>query len=199
MRMLDLFSGLGGASEAFLQAGWDVTRYDNNELLKDVPNTTIIDLLDPSFEYWDDGPFDFIWASPPCLEFSQGYNAPRMKAKREGIDFEPNMNLIVKSVEIISYFQPKYWVIENVKGSVPYITKALGKPPRQIVTDSLNGPFFFWGVFPYICLDRNFKHTKDDNIEDYKLKSQYRAKIPLEISQAFLAEVTDQTTLKEWY
>jgi site-specific DNA-cytosine methylase len=33
MRMLDICSGLGGASEAFIDAGWEVTRLENNPLL----------------------------------------------------------------------------------------------------------------------------------------------------------------------
>ena len=45
MKMLDLFSGLGGASEAFLQNGWEIKRIENNMLLKGVPNTTIMDVV----------------------------------------------------------------------------------------------------------------------------------------------------------
>jgi hypothetical protein len=37
--VLDLFSGLGGASEAFLSSGHDVVRIENNPLLSEVPNT----------------------------------------------------------------------------------------------------------------------------------------------------------------
>ena len=36
--MLDLFSGLGGASEAMLNHGWDVLRIENNPELALVPN-----------------------------------------------------------------------------------------------------------------------------------------------------------------
>ena len=43
--MLDLFSGLGGASEAMYQSDeWSVLRYDNNPDLGYVPATTICDL-----------------------------------------------------------------------------------------------------------------------------------------------------------
>ena len=42
MKVLDLFSGLGGASEAMLSNGWEVQRIENNMLLKGVPNTNII-------------------------------------------------------------------------------------------------------------------------------------------------------------
>ena len=37
--MVDMFSGLGGASEAFFQSkNWVVWRYDNNPLLSHVPD-----------------------------------------------------------------------------------------------------------------------------------------------------------------
>ena len=43
--MLDLFSGLGGASEAFVDCpGWNVLRVENNPLLSGVPNTVIMDI-----------------------------------------------------------------------------------------------------------------------------------------------------------
>ena len=41
MKVLDLFSGLGGFSEAFLRAGDEVVRVENNPLLSEVPNTSI--------------------------------------------------------------------------------------------------------------------------------------------------------------
>ena len=46
LRMLDLFSGLGGASEAMLQSDdWEVIRVENNEeLLGHVPRTFIFDV-----------------------------------------------------------------------------------------------------------------------------------------------------------
>ena len=42
MKMLDLFSGLGGASEAMLANGWEVLRIENNPELALVPNTKIM-------------------------------------------------------------------------------------------------------------------------------------------------------------
>ena len=39
--MLDLFSGLGGASESFVLAGWDVTRIESNSRFFNIPHTEI--------------------------------------------------------------------------------------------------------------------------------------------------------------
>ena len=45
MRVLDLFSGMGGFSEAFLLAGDEVVRVENNPLLSEVPRTSMEDVL----------------------------------------------------------------------------------------------------------------------------------------------------------
>jgi site-specific DNA-cytosine methylase len=74
MKVLDLFSGLGGASEAFLTAGHDVVRIENNPLLSEVPNTQSMcvfelrDFLEANHETQncDKEQIDLIWASPPC-------------------------------------------------------------------------------------------------------------------------------------
>ncbi len=76
-RMLDIYSGLGGASEAFRLGGWEVHRLENNVLLKHVPDTQIVDVLQWPFHDIPVGYYDFIWASPPCTEFSDGYSSPK--------------------------------------------------------------------------------------------------------------------------
>ena len=45
--MLDLFSGLGGASEAFVQSDdWEVIRIESNPVLSGVPHTQTRDVLE---------------------------------------------------------------------------------------------------------------------------------------------------------
>ena len=76
---LDLFSGLGGASEAFVNDfdNWSVLRIDNNPLLGGVPYTIIDDVtkVAKSVRIYHKAKIDCIWASPPCRDFSLGYNA----------------------------------------------------------------------------------------------------------------------------
>lgn len=69
LRVLDLFSGTGSATEAFKRAGHDVFRVELDEqfpaeLHADVRDVTPTDLP------WPDP--DFVWASPPCTSFSVG-------------------------------------------------------------------------------------------------------------------------------
>ena len=111
MKILDLFSGLGGFSESFLVAGDEVVRVENNPLLSEVPNTTIQDvreMRDRLVRFKEEGhpirKVDVVIASPPCHEFSMGFHAPRAVASREGNlnEYQPNMELVEITLEIIS-------------------------------------------------------------------------------------------------
>ncbi len=198
-RMIDLYAGLGGASEAFLVNDWDVLRVDNNELLKEVPNMMMGDLTKDALEglnaYWFQP--DLIWASPPCLDFSRGYNAPAPTAQRKGQDFEPDMEPLKSAIKIIKEMKPRYWVIENVAGASKIISKELGvNAPRQII-----GPYFLWGCFPHISMPRIWKRkegkTQDWNIGD-PLRANKRALVDFEVSYRLLRAVEDQYQLTEW-
>ena len=190
--MIDLFSGLGGASESFaLSPEWSVLRYENNPLLEDVPFTTICDLT--NFDIHIRHQVELIWASPPCTEFSQAYGAPAPKAQREGRDFEPSLDLVKRAVEIIEELNPKYWVIENVVGAIKHFEPILG-PPRQII-----GPFVLWGNMPYLHVE-GFEHTKAsvDVWSGNPLRANIKGKIPLDLSDALRRAIERQTQLSDW-
>ena len=136
--MLDLFSGLGGASEAMVRDDtWSVLRIENNPLLGGVPYTVIDDVKNIANNIFGSHnvkqKIDLIWASPPCREFSSGYSSPKSIWCREhGIEsYQPNMELLEAALRIIEIVKPKYWVIENVVGSIRYFQEYLGEP-RQI-------------------------------------------------------------------
>lgn len=201
-KFVDLFAGLGGASESFLRAGWNVVRYDNNMLLQDVDQMHILDLMKNPLQDWFQYQFfdievDVVWASPPCTEFSLAYGAPKPTALRNGEDFFPTraLEMVKRAKDIIDLIKPKYWIIENVAGSTHYISNLLGMRPRQII-----GPFYLWGNFPAVNVDRNFKHSKftNDKHSSDPLRANHRALIPYEISQAFRIAIENQVTLDKW-
>ena len=191
--MLDLFSGLGGASEAFHQCpGWSVLRIDNNPLLSGVPNTVIMN-IDDLTPIGREEKIDLVWASPPCTDFSGGFASPKSIASRTiGLDnYEPNMDLLCRAIEIIDIVKPKYWVIENVIGSIRYFEEYLGEP-RQII-----GPYVLWGNFP--ILDVNYdliipKKFKDTNSRD-PLRSNRRAKVDIEVSSSLKKSIENQKSI----
>ena len=52
------------------------------------------------------GHFDIIVCSPPCTEFSQAMT-------RRSRELEYADSLVLKALEIVQYYQPHFWYIEN--------------------------------------------------------------------------------------
>ncbi|AXF52053.1 MAG: site-specific DNA methylase [Virus sp.] len=196
---LDLFSGLGGASEAFVNDdNWTVLRIDNNPLLGGVPFTVIDDVdsvLDrlPRERAMEWPKLDCIWASPPCREFSNGFSSPKSIAAREGRlqDYKPDLSLLETAIEIIQIAKPKYWVIENVVGAIRYFEPILGKP-RQII-----GPYVLWGNFPLLDVDTSqlVEKKKKNPHSSNPLRSNYMAKVDFVISEALKKAIENQKSI----
>jgi len=195
--MLDLFAGFGGQSEAFLQAGWNVLRIDNNPLLAEVPRMILADVakLKP---FYLGGPtrVDYVHASPPWLMFSTGYDGPRCTAERQGIvwaeseELKAAVQLVLDAKRVIDELQPLCWSIENVKGSIKYLRPVLGEP-RLIV-----GSWVYWGNFPLFDASLLKLPTKAQLDKRHSpLRANHRAHIPLNVSSAFLDAITDQKSL----
>jgi site-specific DNA-cytosine methylase len=198
--ILDLCSGLGGASEAFSNDPyWEVVRIENNVILSGVPHTRLLSVLEwidwlPALINEMGSRPTVIWASPPCLEFSQGYNAPMPKARREGIHFEPDMSILEACIDIVEFARPRFHIIENVSGASNWFFPELGSWKQHI------GPFFLWGSFPILHCE-NFVpgsgKTQEWGIGD-PLRANKRAIVPIEISRAFLDAICSQSKLSDF-
>lgn len=192
--MVDAFSGLGGASSAFIDdPQWNVVRIENNiELLGHVPRTWFADIKKIVQDYrWLSikRPVELLWGSPPCREFSQGFNAPGPMAKRAGVDFKPDMSLLEAWLDLRDKLEPKYWLLENVAGAIKPFEPYVGKPTQII------GPFVLWHNLPEILVPRDFEHRKQDQDKwsTDPLRSNHKALIPLELSQAVKESVQTKT------
>lgn len=195
--MIDLCAGFGGQSEAFLQGGFDVIRVDNNPLLSEVPNMFIADIysIEP-FNISGSG-IDYIHAGPTCYEFSTGWGGPRGIHQRERPNEPYNpiegMRLVKRCKDIIDQLNPRYWSIENVRGSIKYLRPILGEP-RLIV-----GPYIYWGNFP--LFDINVADLPSKKALDKRhspLRMNHMAECPLSLSQAFFDAMTNQHSILDY-
>ena len=100
MKLLELFSGTGSVGKVAKELGYDVVSLD----LKDANINT--DILNWDYKQFNRNNFQIIWASPPRVEYSI--------AKTTGVRKIDYANSIVqKTIEIIRYFNPSVWFIEN--------------------------------------------------------------------------------------
>ena len=199
MKVLDLCSGLGGFSEAFIAAGHEVLRIENNPLLANVANTKEMCIFE--FRDWIEdnliiNPFedvDVILFSPPCYEFSLAFNAPKATHLRErpGIPYEPDMSILDCGMNIIELLRPRYHIVENVRGASPHFSELLGKP-RQI-----NGAYFFWGNFPSFS-PAAFPSKAEKDERHSPLRANVRGRIPIEISVAILRAIETQKSILDY-
>tara|TARA_R110000824_G_C15170622_1_gene672879 strand:- start:779 stop:1420 length:642 start_codon:yes stop_codon:yes gene_type:complete len=205
MKVLDLCSGLGGFSEAFHLAGHSVVRIENNPLLRDVPNTTLmcifefrdwiednLDKINESKSSWCTD-IDLIVFSPPCLEFSVAYNAPRANHEREfpNVPWDPSMDILECGMDIISMLKPTWHIVENVRGAIKYFKEDLGSP-RQI-----NDAYVFWGNFPSFA-PRKFPSKSQKDSRHSPIRANIRGQIPIEISNELLFAIQSQKSILDY-
>lgn len=124
----------------------------------------------------------FSLCSPPCVEFSR----ESMPWCRTGA--APDMSIVLGCKRIIDECNPRYWVIENVRGAAKYFLPYFGEPAFRY------GPFFLWGRFPPLGKPR-FEMRKK---ESYGSKQRAeRAKVPLALSLAVARAIESQGVLFE--
>ncbi len=118
MKVLELFSGTGSVGKVCKNLGWDVVSLD---LL--LPADLQIDILDFDYKQYSKDEFDIVWGSPPCVAYSNLQNSWVGRMKKDGLytkekmeqDMKDADKLVLKTLETINYFKPKYWFIENPK------------------------------------------------------------------------------------
>lgn len=143
---IDLFAGAGGFSEGFLQAEvhnkffdfvaasdinencelTHIVRYNhqlglNAEFLKQ--DITEPDFLDNLLQKIGNKKIDVVCGGPPCQSFS-------LAGKRK--KFDKKDDLFSHYLEVIKILQPKYFIMENVKG---ILTKENGKIKDLIIQE----------------------------------------------------------------
>ncbi|MDA8583357.1 hypothetical protein N9L68_03970 [bacterium] len=93
---------MGHASTA---NGFEVVSLDKKS---DYNPTICVDILEWDYTVHPPGQWDVVWASPECTQCS----IARSKAKTPR-DLEYADSLVQKALEIIEYFNPRAWSLEN--------------------------------------------------------------------------------------
>ena len=129
---IDLFCGIGGFHYAFQEAGarcvwasdWDEKArktYEANHGLKpwgDITKARYVDLKHQTrlLEHDQIPPHDILCAGFPCQPFSiAGVSKKLSLGRKHGFDDERQGNLFFDLRDIIKHYQPKAFVLENVK------------------------------------------------------------------------------------
>lgn len=156
MKILDLFCGTKSIANAFEEEGFESLTLDNN--LKFSPNiwTDILQWNYMKSDFLESG-VDVIWASPPCEGFSVAAISKNWRIVNDlykpiSKRAEFGMDLVKKTIEIIDYFRPRYWFIENPRAMLRKMDFMRGLP-RQTITycqygDTRMKPTDIWGFFP---------------------------------------------------
>ena len=119
LNVLELFSGTHSVGKCCESLGWNVVSLD-----LELPADHQIDIMNFDYKQYPKDYFDIIWASPPCTYYSNLQNCWLGRKKKDGEILtkekledhrKDSDKLIRKTLEIIDYFKPELWFMENPK------------------------------------------------------------------------------------
>jgi site-specific DNA-cytosine methylase len=116
IRVLELFSGTGSVSKVCNKLGWESVSVDMI-----LPADHKCDIMDFDYKQYPKDYFQIVWGSPPCVNYSK-LQESHLGRNRKGVPFTKEMwlknmeesdKLVLKTFEIIEYFNPDMWFVEN--------------------------------------------------------------------------------------
>ena len=117
LNVLELFSGTKSIGKVCDKLGWNSVSVD---LI--LPADHKCDIMDFDYKQYPKDYFDIIWGSPPCVTYSNLQSCWLGRKKKDGTVYtkekmESDMieadKLVLKTLEIINYFNCQYWFLEN--------------------------------------------------------------------------------------
>lgn len=116
MNSLELFCGTKCVSNVLDKKGYNTTTLDFNEKFNP---TFCEDILEWDYKQFQPSHFKLIWASPDCTSWSIASGG--IHRKKDNINGHSETatlgnRMITRTMEIIDYFKPQFWFIENPRG-----------------------------------------------------------------------------------
>ena len=171
MNILELFSGTHSIGKVF--AGENIISVDLDSKFNP---THLVDILTFDYKQYPADYFNYIHASPPCILYSQSQLSWYNRNKRHNITGEMVLwtkelhqecitesdKLVLKVLEILEYFKPKYWTIENpyhhnwccihkrpLRLARPCTIRKRLSPYRQVLMLLKANPLFVLQIYQY--------------------------------------------------
>jgi hypothetical protein len=152
MRCLELFSGTCSFSKCCEKLGFETLSLDKYDDRADI----VEDILDWDYKKYPSGYFNLIWSSPPCEKYS---NLQHIHSNKEEIEkgmIEAD-KLVAKTLEIIYYFKPDFWFLENpYKGQLK--KRDVIKKHKYYIVDYCK--YADWGYRKRTCIWTNKRKFK---------------------------------------
>lgn len=161
MNVLELFCGTKSVGKCCELIGWNVVSVD---LETKFNATHTCDIMDFDYKQYPQDYFQVCWGSPPCVEYSKLQDAwlNRMRKgklyTKEEQEFEMKQSdkLVLKTLEIIKYFNPELWFIENPYGRLK--DRDIMKDIPYYIVDYCK--YSDWGYRKRTCIWTNKKDFK---------------------------------------
>lgn len=220
-RVLDLFAGLGGFSQAFEESErWEVVTVEIDPEFDPDIVADVFDLLPSDF-----GDFDVILASPPCTQFSFAASSLErfVDGEPQTDDARDAVSLVYHTIGLIRGLNPDFWFMENPQG---WLRQVIGDPDARVTFCQYGRDYMkptdLWGDHPNAWMPRSCSYGDDCHETNrsqayggkgnmyhndaYSNDAAERAEVPYELSEsiqdacerALDGDVPVQTTTDDW-
>jgi len=171
MKILDLFCGTKSVANVFEEMGHEVVTLDFDEQFKP---TIYADILTVTAEQLQAlGPFDMVWASPPCECFSVASIGAHWTGGKRA--YEPKddnartaISIVRHTMNLIWELNPEFYFVENPRGLLRKMPVMNGYYRTTVwycqYGDDRAKPTDIWGRFPKAFVARTCKNYTQDEI-----------------------------------